>query len=131
MKPITRNLILGILVLGIGAAFAQKPDWKLLGIRTVALTADRDVIVVGAKEGLFKAIKLTVRKSGIHFMDMKVHFRNGDVIDVEIRNLIPAGGETRVIDLPGANRYIDKVVFWYKSTQRNPQKAVVKLWGLK
>ena len=131
MKPIIRNMILGIFILGIGIAFAQKPDWKHLGMRTVALSADRDVIGVGAKEGLFKAIKLTVRKSGIHFMDMKVHFRNGDVIDVEIRNLIPAGGETRVIDLPGANRYIDKVVFWYKSTERNPQKAVVKLWGLK
>jgi hypothetical protein len=130
MKPIIRNSFLMFLVLGLGLALAQRLDWKLLGTRTVKLSADRDVIVVGPKEGLFKAIKLTVRKTAVQFMDMKVHFRNGDVIDVQVRTLIPAGGETRVIDLPGANRYIDKVVFWYQSLERNPKKAVVKMWGL-
>ena len=51
--------------------------------------------------------------------------------DVKIRRVIPSGGETRVIDLPGANRNIKKVMFWYESTERNNKRATVRLWGRK
>lgn len=117
-----------IVALVCAQALAQPPVWKLLGKRTVKLSTDRDVIHVGADEGTFRSIKLKVLKSGVHFKDMKVHFSNGDIFDVKIRKLIPAGGETRVIDLPGANRNIKKVVFWYESTRMN-RRATVRLWG--
>jgi len=108
----------------------EKPKWQHLGSRKVNFKTDKDVIKVGIKDGLFKAIKLTVHKSGVHFKDMKVHFVNGDVVDVKIRKVIPAGGETRIIDLPRKNRFIKKVVFWYESTLRNPKRSTVKLWGI-
>ncbi len=120
-----------ILLMCLGTLFAQTPKWKLLGIRKVKLHTERDVILVGADEGVFKKIKLTVKVSGIHFKDMKVHFANGDTFDVKIRRIIPAGGETRVIDLPGKNRIIKKVVFWYKSTKKNNKRATVRLWGMR
>ena len=125
--------IISLLVLALVSAnaLAQPPVWKLIGKRTVKLSTDRDVIHVGADEGTFKSIKLKVRKSGVRFKDVKVHFSNGDVIDVKIRKLIPAGGETRIIDLPGANRNIKKVVFWYESTERTQLKASVRLWGMR
>ena len=128
-----RIAIISLLVLALVSAnaLAQPPVWKLIGKRTVKLSTDRDVIHVGADEGTFKSIKLKVRKSGVRFKDVKVHFSNGDVIDVKIRKLIPAGGETRIIDLPGANRNIKKVVFWYESTERTQLKASVRLWGMR
>lgn len=129
MKQKSMIAILLILTLLSAQALAQPPVWKLLGKRTVKLSTDRDVIHVGADEGTFRSIKLKVRKSGVRFKDMKVHFSNGDVFDVKIRKLIPAGGETRVIDLPGVNRNIKKVVFWYESTERTSLKASVRLWG--
>jgi len=104
-------------------------DWEKLGSRKVKHGVDRDVIHVGSKEGTFTAIKFTVKKAGIHFMDMKVHFMNGDVIDVKIRKLIPRGGETRIIDLPGKNRMIEKVVFWYETLPKNAKRATVRLWA--
>ncbi len=119
-------LVIGILIC---ITAAQAGDWKKLGARNVKHRTEKDVILVGAKEGTFKAIKLTVKKSGIHMLDMKVHFVNGDVFDVEIRNFIPAGGETRVIDLPGVNRRIEKVTFWYKSLKKNDKEARIRLWG--
>ena len=128
MKRIMPTILLVVIY---GSIFAQKPDWKILGLRKVKLRTERDVILVGADEGTFRKIKLTVRKSAINFKDLKVHFSNGDVFDVKIRKIIPAGGETRVIDLPGANRNIKKVVFWYKSTKRKDKEATVRLWGLK
>jgi hypothetical protein len=120
-----------ILIVFSGSLYAQAPDWRLLGTRKVNFSTERDTIVVGADEGVFKKIKLTVKKSGIHFKDMKVHFANGDIIDVELRRVIPAGGETRVIDLPGRNRIIKKVVFWYESTRKKSKRATVRLFGRK
>jgi hypothetical protein len=120
-----------LLALICGSVFAQTPAWKLLGLRKVKLRTERDAILVGADEGTFKSIKLTVKKSAINMKDLKVHFSNGDVFDVKIRKIIPAGGETRVIDLPGAKRNIKKVVFWYKSTKRKDKEATVRLWGLR
>ena len=54
---------------------------------------------------------------------------NDDVFDVKIRRFIGRGGETRVIDLPGVNRKIEKVIFWYKSLKINDKEARVRLWG--
>jgi hypothetical protein len=123
-----------IFIMGFVSLFALTPigpKWRLLGVKKVAFVTEKDVILVGAQKGIFKKIKLTVRKSGVHFRDLKVHFVNGSVMDVQIRKIIPAGGETRVIDLPGHNRYIKKVVFWYKSTKRNIKRATVRLFGRK
>ena len=131
MRSMNRIASVILLVCICGSIFAQKPDWKRLGTRTVKMRTERDVILVGADEGTFRKIKLTVRKSAINLKDLKVHFSNGDVIDVKIRKIIPAGGETRAIDLPGANRNIKKVVFWYKSTKRKDKEARIRLWGLK
>ena len=120
-----------VIMMVFSALFAQVPEWKHLGTRKVKFKTDRDVIKVGADEGVFRKIKLTVRKSGVHFLDMKVHFSNGDIFDVKIRRVIPKGGETRVIDLPGKNRSIKKVVFWYKSTKKNSKRATIRLYGLR
>ena len=116
-----------ILLLSLTSVFAA--DWEKLGARKVQHKADRDVILVGAKEGTFTAIKLVVRKAGIHLMDMKVHFVNGDVMDVKVRKLIPKNGETRVIDLPGKDRKIEKVVFWYETPKKRAKLGTVRLWG--
>ncbi|MBN2416580.1 DUF2541 family protein [bacterium] len=131
MKSTRITAALLVLCLGIAAAAAQAPRWKQLGVRKVTFRTEKDVIEVGADEGVYKKIKLTVRQSGVNFTDMKVHFANGDVIDVQIRKVIPAGGETRAIDLPGNNRIIKKVVFWYASTKANSKRATVRLYGLK
>lgn len=120
---------LSVLILLLVITSLYGADWVKLGMRTAKHSVDRDVILVGEKEGTFTGIKLGVRRAGIHFLDLKVHFMNGDVKDVEIRKLIPAGGETRVIDLPGKNRKIKKVVFWYKTPKKKGKEARVRLWG--
>jgi hypothetical protein len=124
-------LILMMCVVSLFAVRTVEPKWRLLGAKKVRLVTDRDVIRVGGKPGVFTAVRLAVHNSGVHFMDMKIHFANGDVMDVKIRKLIRAGGATRIIDLPGNKRYIKKVVFWYKSSRMNVRQATVKLFGRK
>ena len=99
--------------------------------------AERDVIAVTAAKGTFKRIQLRVKGRAVHFLDLKVVYGNGETHDVKIRKLIPKGGETRAIDLPGKNRIIRKVELTYRSAAKKknkgkknaPGKAHVRLFG--
>ncbi|MCO6477283.1 MAG: DUF2541 family protein [Phaeodactylibacter sp.] len=138
IKPAIYLLLLAALTLG--TAFTPMPDsasaeaffqpgrWEKLGQRKVNRSLDRDEIVVTGREGAFRKIKLMVRRSPINMHRCVIHFRNGSAQEVELRNNIPAGGETRVIDIDGNRRIITKVVFWY-DTKGLQDKAVVELWG--
>ena len=109
---------------------AQKGTWEMLGKRTVKHRAERDEIRVTAKDGTFRKIKLRVLQRPVSFIDVKVHYANGAVQDIPLRKRIRAGGETRVIDLQGRNRVIEKVVFYYETdTVRRGKRAQVQLWG--
>lgn len=110
-------------------AFAD--DWVLIGKRTVALGSDRDEIWVGSGEGTFKAIKLRVIDKGVEFDRLLIVLRNGRTIEASIREFIPAGGETRSIDLPGRERVITKVIMHYTTRPGTLDRAEVEVWGLK
>jgi len=104
--------------------------WKLLGERVVNDRLDHDTIVVTATEGDFTALRLTVQRRPVHFLDMKVHFANGATQDIQIRAVIPAGGETRVLDLRGGDRVIRSVDFWYEANSIGAGKrAQIRLFG--
>ncbi len=110
---------------------AQAAGWEMLGERTVNYSTDRDTIRVTGAEGVFRKIKLKVLHSGIELIDLKVHFADGSTHDVAVRSFIKAGGETRVIDLPGAVRVIKKVTFVYRTKGRRPGRGVVRLFGFR
>ena len=107
----------------------QPAKWDKLGTRKVNRSLDKDEIIVTGRDGLFSKVKLGVKRSGINMHKMVIHFRNGDKQNVQLRNNIPAGGSTRVIDLKGGKRVIKKVVFWYDTKGIINNKAVIELWG--
>ena len=108
---------------------AQKPDWVLLGTRAVNDRADHDVIPVTGARGDWQAIKLTVQRASVDFYRVVVHFGNGGQQEIQLRNTIPAGGETRAIDLTGPDRVINRVEFWYDANTIRGRRAVVRLFG--
>ncbi len=117
------------------ATFAHTPGlppvtkWDKLGQKKVDFRLDKDEIKVTIVQGLFTAIKLKVKDGPINLHKCVVHFKNGTKQNVNIRKNIPAGGETRVIQLDGAGkRVIKKVVLLYDS-KRPRDKATVALWG--
>ena len=124
----SRLIFLATLLLG-GPPVAAR-DWVLLGSRTVSDRLDHDVITVTAKRGDFKAIKLTVQRHAVDFHRVLVHYAHGSVQEIELRNTIPAGGESRAIDLTGSERVIDHVEFWYDARSFRGRQAVVRLFGL-
>jgi hypothetical protein len=48
---------------------------------------------------------------------------------IESRSTIPAGGESRAIDLEGTDRVIRSVEFWYDAKTVRGRRAVVRLFG--
>lgn len=125
-------LIGAIAILSIGDAEARrggKRGWELLGSQKVGFIGDKDVIRVGRKDGDFSAIKLRVKDNEVEFLDVKVVYANGQTDDVQVRNKIRAGGETRSIDLKGGDRFIRHVEFVYRSKPSFKGQATVELWG--
>jgi len=58
-----------------------------------------------------------------------VIFANGSDQELTLREHIQAGGETRVIDLPGEARVIQKVELRYRTRGGQGGRAIVKVFG--
>ena len=131
MRSRTVSVVLGVLfAVHVSFAAVQPHPWTFLGERAVSDRQDHDNIPVTAQRGQFRAIKLAVKGRAVDFHKVVVHFANGADHSVELRHTIPAGGESRQIDLPGDRRNIRSVDFWYDAKSRGGQ-AVVRLFGIR
>jgi hypothetical protein len=104
--------------------------WDYLGDAHVDGANDHDSIHVGKHDGRFRAIQLRVEGAEVFFERVIVHFHDGSHEELLIRDRIPAGGQTRAIDLPGERRVIESVELWY-SKARWEHRPKVALFGLR
>ena len=102
--------------------------WEVLGTRQVKFRGEKDTIPVTKKEGLFTAIMLEVDNGDLELYDVVVHFGDGSKWSPETRFHFDQGTRSRVIDLPGAARFIKKVDFYYRSTLKKG-RALMTLHG--
>ena len=123
-------LVFAQIVITADASAARRPRWELLGQRSVSDGVDHDTIAVTVAEGTFRALKLRVKGRAVQFRDMKIHFASGGDQDVDLRRTIPAGGESRVIDIRGRDRAVRSVEFWYDAQSLSGKPAEVELYGL-
>jgi hypothetical protein len=111
-----------------GLDVIRKPaPWTYLGQATVTGSRDRDRIGIGRNEGRFHSIQLRVAGGQVEFYRVVVHYSNGESEEVEVRDRIPAGGQTRAIDLRGGARSISSVDFFYGNAHF--RGARVSLYG--
>ena len=91
-----------------------------------------DVIVVKGPYDNFRRIKFKVTDAPLHMHYMLVTYDNGQPDRIDVRQNIPKGGESRVIDLKGGGqRSLRRVEFWYDTKGLLNGKADVTLFGLK
>ncbi len=125
---VTTSLVLTVVAGSLAPALAAD-RWDLLGSRRVTDRVDHDEIVITAKEGTFTALQLRVKGVAVQFRSMTIHFANDEKQEVELKNVIPAGGQSRVIDVVGAERIIRRVSFVYDSQSVRGRRAYVRLYG--
>jgi hypothetical protein len=112
-------------------AYAQRGRWLLLGTAHVDGQADHDNISVGIRDGRFRAVQLRVKGAAIEFMRVVIHYGDGEPEEIAVRDRIPAGGQTREIDLRGRDRYIRSVELWYARGSRDSRRPEVRLFGMR
>lgn len=130
-----RKLILPMLALFLVAAsfttaYAQRGRLVYLGNAHVDGSTDHDSIKVGRSDGTFRAIRLRISGGAVNFDHVIVRYGNGTSEEIAIRNRIPDGGQTRIIDLPGERRILQSVDLWY-SKDRWTKRPKVSLYGLR
>jgi len=79
-----------------------------------------------------------VKDHAIQLLHLIVHYGNGNPDKIETRELIPAGGESRIIDLKGGDafgtqsaRVIKKIDFWYETKSLGRKCALVRVYGIR
>ena len=108
---------------------AKTGDWFFLGDKKVGFGVDRDVIHFGNWKDDVRQVKLKITDGPMKMFSMKIHFDNGTVQNVELRNRFTQGSESRVIDMDGGLRHLTKIEFWYETKGYLRGKSRVALWG--
>ncbi len=102
--------------------------WERIGDARVDGNRDHDTIRVNAG-GRFQAIRFFVQGGDIEIQRVVVHFENGADTEIEVRSRIRNGRTTRAYDLPGDERRIRSVEFWYSKENWNRNKPQLVLYG--
>jgi hypothetical protein len=129
MKKTT--LIVALLLLSLGPAFlAAGAEFVLLGEKEVNFLVDRDDLVVGLKDGMFRRLRFEVEKNDLEMLQVIVTFGNGKTETVPVRHVFKEGSRSRVIDLPGQKRIIRKITFLYKTAgSLREGRALIRVYG--
>lgn len=138
MKKEIRIILLS-LIGSFGYAQAQTPaliisdntGWHKIAETTVDFKKDRDEVkVIGADR--FAAIQFKVKDAPIDLISLEVYFENGFKQDIAVNAPIKSNTKSRVIDLNGGERNLEKIVFVYKTIPNSKDlKAHVEILGLK
>jgi hypothetical protein len=133
-RSLTVIALLAVVASFVAVAAQARPmrgrGWVPLGDLRVSDRIDHDVLRVTRAAGPFRAIQIRVQGHPVQFHDVKVHYANGETQDVEVRDVIPAGGQSRAIDLTGRERNIKSIEFVYDAeTVRRGRSARVRVFG--
>src|SRR5436190_1101006 len=103
-------------------------QWERLGDAKVDGNRDHDTIRVKSG-GRYRAIRFFVQGGDIEIQRAVVHFENGGDAEVAFDERIRDGRTTRGVDLPGDERRIRSVEFWYSKERWNRNKPQLVLYG--
>lgn len=103
--------------------------WERLGCKQVNFFVDHDVIKVGRNEGTYRSLRLKVREAPVEIFDMRVTFGNGAKQVIKVGQKVPAGAESRPIDLNGKDRGIQTIELLYRSIPTYKGKAEICVDG--
>ena len=121
-------------VFSLGSAFTTASgnhdgNWFFLEDKKVGFGVDHDVIYFGNWKDDVRQIKLKVTEGPLKMFRMKIHFDNGSVQEVALRNNFAQGSESRVIDMDGGLRHLSKIEFWYETKGFRKGRSKISVWG--
>jgi len=107
-------------------------EWRVIGQTHAKHTVDHDQIFVQGPFDNFRRIKFKVTDSPLTIHRMVVTYDNGAPDNIDVRQNIKKGGESRAIDLRGiGKRSVRKIEFWYETKGILNGRADVTIFGMK
>jgi hypothetical protein len=138
MAAVAAILVVSAVVVGAQERRVVRPragapgTWRVIGQVTAGFTADHDTIVVAGPFDNFRKIKFKVTDAPLNLQRLVVTYDNGAPDELEVRENIKQGGESRAIDLRGVGkRSIRKIDFWYDTKGVLRGRADVTVFGQK
>ncbi|MBY0477464.1 MAG: hypothetical protein K2Q24_07440 [Chitinophagaceae bacterium] len=128
MKKNSFVLVGMIACLFLSSYVTEQQGWRFIGDKWAAFGPDRDVLRVGRND-LYRQVKLKVTDGPLRIEDVDIYFENGEKMNVILKNNFRAGQESRVIDLPGAARKLDRIEFLYSTIGKAKGRARIAVWG--
>lgn len=95
-------------------SIAVEEGWELLGETKAGFIRETDVINVNSRNQ-FTAIRFKVEGAEIKLSNLSVYFESGDKLSPAVDESIPAGQESRLIELAADGRTITKIDFQYRT----------------
>lgn len=105
--------------------------WRVLGTVHAKHTADHDALTVPGPHDYYRKIKLKVTDSPVNIQKLVVRYDDGAPENINTRQEIAKGGESRVIDLKGGKRKLKSIEFWYDTKGLLNGKADITVFGMK
>ncbi len=128
-KRVLASLFVLSLMCWLGSAVrAHADDWVFLGKAHVDGQHDHDNIEVGDKAGRYRFLQIRVVNAPIEFDHIVVHYGDGQPQTLHVRDVIPAGGQSRAIKLDG-DRFVKSFELWYSKANPASGKPELDLYG--
>lgn len=128
-----RIFLLGMAAVPVALALPETAEaaqgWVKIATRKVNGAVDVDRIQVGQGWGTFRSLRFRVRGNALRLYDLRVRYANGATQDIPVRDVIPPGGQSRVLDLNGGERFIRYVQFTYGKPANGQGPTFVDLFG--
>ncbi len=103
-------------------------QWVRLGAQQVGDHRDKDIMRLSHK-GVFRRLRVCVRRRAVRFFDFDVVFANGGKQDLQIRKRVGPGLCVGPFDLRGKQRRIDQIILRYETFREKGEQAVVTIYG--
>ncbi|HQV85957.1 MAG TPA: hypothetical protein PLO70_07720 [Chitinophagaceae bacterium] len=126
---ILSSIVIAVFSLTTAFKTTDTGSWTFLGDKNVGFGVDHDVIHFGNWKDDVRQVKLKITDGPLKMYRMNIHFDNGSVQEVTLRNRFAQGSESRVIDLDGGLRHLNKIEFWYETKGFLRGKSRVAVWG--
>lgn len=120
--------IAALLLLSLASTFPVHAAWKVLGVLKADKGVDRDEVSVSAKRA-YRQLRLKADGADVEIQSLHVVYGSGEPDKIDVRRTLRAGTSTFPLDLKGGERFIQKIVLWYRTPERESKKAIVTVYG--
>ncbi len=132
---VTRLILLGSVIalalLSPSPAEAQVGQWQLLGQRPVSVQGGRETIPATSLAGRISRIQIRVADNDVEVESVELTFGDGQRASVSVDRVLPAGGRTSGIDIPGTTRILRSAEVVYRVRGDAARgRPTIQLWGL-